>query len=206
MCVGISSQPTATTETGGWMADELNDVKFFELTRAQVEHEDSLIHYRVTWLLTLQGFLFAAYGLSLGAESTLRAIKGNHPEENIDPYLLAISHARIGFAMMSFLSSIALLIGIAAAAYSILYLARCWDKRTVTAKDAYPQVIGATFPGFGPFAGLIPTYILPLLSSFVWIWLVYDEPLAWIAKLLFVIVTVVFLIGTGPSLGLSSRT
>jgi hypothetical protein len=36
----------------------------FELYRDYVKHEDELINRRLTWLLTVQGFLFAAYGLT----------------------------------------------------------------------------------------------------------------------------------------------
>ena len=41
-----------------------------EHERSTVKHEEELIHRRLTWLLTLQGFLFAAIVLSVKAESS----------------------------------------------------------------------------------------------------------------------------------------
>ena len=49
------------------MADEPNDpnVLFYQLTRSHIEHEDELLHQRLTWLFAIQAFLFTAYGFSL---------------------------------------------------------------------------------------------------------------------------------------------
>ena len=40
-------------------------VKIYEIYRDYTKHEDNLIHHRMTWLLTIHGFLFATYGLTL---------------------------------------------------------------------------------------------------------------------------------------------
>jgi len=42
-----------------------NVVKIFNLYRDYVKHEDELINRRMSWNLTLQGFLFAAYGVTV---------------------------------------------------------------------------------------------------------------------------------------------
>jgi hypothetical protein len=134
------------------------DLEFFELTRKQIEHEDSLVNNRTTWLLSLQAFLFAAYGFSLSAKSNLKPLGG--PTSTIDEKYtqqlqtsLEISHqlinsARVLFAWMTFLSSIVLLCGIAAAAASMNKLVKQWRDR-VKAKSigetAYPQIIGRLF-------------------------------------------------------------
>lgn len=38
----------------------------YKLARGQIEHENTLIGQRITWYLTLQGFLFAALFVALG--------------------------------------------------------------------------------------------------------------------------------------------
>jgi len=44
---------------------ELEDaVRIYDLYRDYVKHEDELINRRLSWNLTLQGFLFATYGVS----------------------------------------------------------------------------------------------------------------------------------------------
>lgn len=40
--------------------------EYFGLMRSYVEHEDGLISSRLTWSLTVHGFLFATYGILLG--------------------------------------------------------------------------------------------------------------------------------------------
>lgn len=43
----------------------MEKVEIYKLFRDYVKHEDELINRRMSWNLTLHGFLFAAYGLSL---------------------------------------------------------------------------------------------------------------------------------------------
>ncbi len=40
-------------------------IKFYELYRQYVTHEDNLTNNRMTWLLTIHGFLYATYGFTL---------------------------------------------------------------------------------------------------------------------------------------------
>ena len=49
------------------------EVKLYELYRDYVKHEDSLRGQRTGWLLTIQGFLFAALGVVFNA-------KASHPD------------------------------------------------------------------------------------------------------------------------------
>jgi hypothetical protein len=43
-----------------------NTLKFYELARGYIQHEDSLVNSRLTWSLTIHGFLFTIYGLLVG--------------------------------------------------------------------------------------------------------------------------------------------
>ena len=40
-------------------------LKYYQLIRDYIIHEDTLINNRLSWLLTIQGLLFAAYGYSI---------------------------------------------------------------------------------------------------------------------------------------------
>ena len=53
------------------------EVKLYELYRDYIKHEDNLRGQRTGWLLTIQGFLFAALGVSL-------TVKTNHPEYPVE--------------------------------------------------------------------------------------------------------------------------
>ena len=44
----------------------MEDADAYKIARAQVEHENTLVSQRITWYLTLQGLLFAAFFVVLG--------------------------------------------------------------------------------------------------------------------------------------------
>ena len=54
--------PTAAPSSGH---DDLHRHQHFKLYRDYLEHEDFLIDKRLLWNLSIQGFLFATYGLSV---------------------------------------------------------------------------------------------------------------------------------------------
>jgi hypothetical protein len=59
-----------------------NTFKLYEIFRGYLEHEDNLINSRLTWSLTVHGFLFASYGILLGKiadEFSGLASTGTHP-------------------------------------------------------------------------------------------------------------------------------
>jgi hypothetical protein len=41
-----------------------NKLKIYDMFRDYVKHEDTLVNVRLTWVLAIQGFLFAAYGVT----------------------------------------------------------------------------------------------------------------------------------------------
>jgi hypothetical protein len=41
------------------------DIKIYALFRDYVKHEDALVNNRLTWILTIHGFLYATYGLTI---------------------------------------------------------------------------------------------------------------------------------------------
>lgn len=42
----------------------VDDLKYYELIRARLEHEDGLIVNRLSWLMASQSFLFTAYAIA----------------------------------------------------------------------------------------------------------------------------------------------
>jgi hypothetical protein len=75
---------------------------------------------------------------------------------------------------------VVLLCGIAAASASMENLVNKWKSRNAQKAGNYPQIIGEELPGLGIYGGLLPTYFLPIASSFTWLWLEQREPLAWL--------------------------
>lgn len=93
--------------------DNNSDVlELYKITRTYITHEDSLINNRLTWLLTIQGLLFTAYGLALR-----ETVKSSELVSLI--FLLKI----LGI-MTSFLG----LTGILAAVFSIREIEQKWQS------------------------------------------------------------------------------
>ncbi len=70
-------------------------LKLYDLFRGYLEHEDNLINSRLTWSLTVHGFLFASYGILLGKiadEFSGLVTPGAHPHlgEHIIAALFAL--------------------------------------------------------------------------------------------------------------------
>jgi hypothetical protein len=150
-------------------AKEVNHKEFYSMVRSQIEHEDSLVNHRLTWLLMINGFLFSALGFSFAAEAT-GLDKG-------EGFCSKINHARDGLAMLGFLSSLILLIGILAASASIHNLMKQWNnvlnKLSNSDKINYPQIIGnydklKTGKSIIVWGGFLPSWLLPVLICVTW--------------------------------------
>ena len=79
--------------------------KSYEIVRARVVHEDNLVNHRITWLITLNGLLFASFGVSLGET----------PEE----LRLLAERLRVGLYFAGVGSAVSACLGIAAAFISM---------------------------------------------------------------------------------------
>jgi ketosteroid isomerase-like protein len=137
-------------------------IQLYGVYRDYLKHEDELINRRLSWNLTLQGFLFAAYGLVITKADELKGHLG------LLRYLLPM----LGVAVSSMS-----LIGIYAAQDAIKGLNSWWGNITECVKDS-PDIL--PFPGLtgggrdtanrlGKFAHYIP---IPILGVWVLILLI----------------------------------
>lgn len=119
----------------------------------QIDREDSLINYRLTWTLTLNGFLFAALAF-LGSKES--------PEPRIEEFF----HWALPAA--GFFISVAGLLGILAAFIQIHYLTEQWSEL----KDSrWPRPFGDKKHSY--FIGTIPSFLPPLVLVAVWVGLFF---------------------------------
>ena len=128
--------------------DEKDKQNYYGYLAHQIEREDGLVNYRLTWMLTTQALLFAALALLAGKDidAEMRAT-------------LAWLLPRIGIAL-----SVIAFLGVMAANIAITDLKRKWEK---LAYDKAPRPYG------GPWAwrlGVIPSLALPLLFFVAWIY------------------------------------
>ena len=105
----------------------------YQMARAQIEHEDGLVGHRMTWFLTLQGFLFAAAFVGLG----LFANRQNFgPVEQVCLVLILYFIAAYGI-VSSYLCS-----RLISGAFDQMKDVRTWWDGTPYPKNAFPPLQG----------------------------------------------------------------
>lgn len=116
-----------------------------EIVRVMIRHENDLTNHRLTWMLTLEGFLFAGIGFAWDKRPT--------------PELVFI------FAILGTATAGTAVIVLDAAHSAILSLATWWDKHKPN--DSYADVLG--FRGHHWVLGIFaPWRIVPLALVVTW--------------------------------------
>jgi hypothetical protein len=118
--------------------------KRFELLRDYLKHEDNLVDHRIKWNLTIQGFLFTAFGFSL--------------QKADNPLLQELASLLIPIA--GSIISLCATCGIFAAHLSLKSLARHWEP-----KNDAPANKGDWLPTLGG-GGASTALIVGLVASF----------------------------------------
>jgi hypothetical protein len=134
--------------------------------RAMIEHEDELIHQRMTWLITINAFLFTAFFFSQKSDNSA-GIKA------IAAYLSYV------IPTIGFLVSLSVLKALVAAMNQLSYVARWWSLRKATdprnlkasSDDSlnlrHPQIVGFAK---GPIShDLVITRVLPGIVMAAWV-------------------------------------
>ncbi|SLN49406.1 hypothetical protein ROA7450_02440 [Roseovarius albus] len=87
----------------------------FNLLRSRIEHEDTLVNHRLSWLMSFMGFLFAAYAFSFMAEATSLGvdIPGNSNSDQAAGIISLQKSIKVMRVLME-------LIGVGAAAVALL--------------------------------------------------------------------------------------
>jgi hypothetical protein len=127
-----------------WTPDDAKTI------REMINHETQLINHRLSWLATLQGFLFAA--LSVAWQNGQAVI----------PVFLVI---------VGVVSSVSVLMALIFADLAIQGLLNEWNKRSEQYKG--PPVIGYALKRRYRFC--LPWFVLPLLFAFTWVVLYFRK-------------------------------
>lgn len=138
---------------------EMSIDRLYDLVRAQLQHEDTLITQRLSWLIASQAFLFSAYAITLNAPATGRSADFAHQQE-----LLAILVPLVASAI-----SVLILGTIIAGKLAMWRLLRHFFKYApAKIPPEYPEIQGARLTrGLGISAPLL----LPIIFTGVWIFL-----------------------------------
>jgi hypothetical protein len=132
--------------------------------RDYIKHEDELIHQRLSWNLTLQGFLFTAYGLTFSMLSNPGG----------DPTVKAHLHfIHCVFPVVGGLVALLSLLSILAAQNSLNGLREEWLKHID--KESVEMLPGLTGAGrsFANTWGKMPQIGIPIVIVAAWCALLY---------------------------------
>jgi hypothetical protein len=135
----------------------LSPAEQYRMVRAQVEHEDSLVSQRLSWLLASQSFLFTAYAITLNGplQSHFKTF-----ESNAELLVLLLTVVGIVSALLIWASILA---GIAA----MKKLKVDFEHRVGTALPEGIPPIQTT--GFALRAGQLGPVLIPLLFITAWL-------------------------------------
>ena len=146
---------------------------YYREIRDHIKHEDLLCNQRMTWLVTLQAFLFGAYGFSLSAEFG--------PHGTFSNVQITVATAREGIALMGILSSFVIFASLFGALRSIDRLARNWhDYASKMVLTSVPPIIGtySELQPKGTGLGQIPILVIPVTFPLIWAYMLFgDTPL-----------------------------
>ncbi len=153
-----------------------HSLEFYRLCRAKIEHEDELVNQRLTWLITLQGLLFTAYGFSISAEAASLGSKGieigasDAARHSYEAFMANLGTLRHGLSYLGIAVSFAALTGILAACRAIrddVAAMQGLPVRDFTGKPLFPRVASE---GSANALGMTCALSVPFMLAGVWVW------------------------------------
>jgi hypothetical protein len=161
------SRPRDSRQPGG-----ANDLELYKLARAQIEHENTLVSHRITWFLTLQGFLFTAVFLT--AAGLLDPNKAA-----MDPIGRRYLAVAIGMLCLVGIGSSVACFLLVRAAYKQIDVVNSWWKGREARAAKFPLITGGggidvygyrvTGADFAHIILIIWSVLLALLIDFTWL-------------------------------------
>jgi len=161
--------------------------ELYDRIRRKIEHEDHLVNQRLTWLITLHGLLFTAYGFSIGAEGSALAASTN-PDllRNFNNFMEIVNGLRNVIVIVGIASSFVALLGVVAANLAIRhdeeilnkaihnFFVKNNDKYILSIlNDNYVQSILTRPIGtrLTNLLGMSSSLLVPSLGGVVWSWI-----------------------------------
>jgi hypothetical protein len=118
----------------------------------EIGAEHALVTARMTWTLSLQGFLFTAFALAMNVGATAAS------DDRLDTLLCVLPIAGLVTAALG-------LVGMGAAFVRINALKRIWHANSIAFKQTGPQPFSTTLGGF---AGRLPPVAISLALIGCW--------------------------------------
>ena len=172
-----SDSPLSDTVNAAATNGEKEATDYYQRCREFVVHEDDLIHQRLTWLITLQGFLFGAYGFSMSAQASSLSAEGLKTSptplalERYQDFASNLAALRYGVMYIGILAAFVASLGIIAAFRAIRSTARTmrsFPTKSAAGRPLFPALIGRLESNI---MGMLCGLSVPLLAAGIWIWI-----------------------------------
>jgi hypothetical protein len=156
--------------------------EIYSLYRDYIKHEDSLINYRITWLISIQAFLIATFGFSYQKrfEVITRIFEKDTDAEKTKMIQDAIKNYDNFLVYLGFfglLTSIAALVSIDAGVASIASLRKKWNELrwsiNFISTGHLPLITGGGNSRAHKYGKMV-SYILPLFFMVFWLSIVFS--------------------------------
>jgi len=132
----------------------------YRIVRQQIEHEDSLVSQRLSWLLSSQSFLFTAYAISLNGPYQIRS---KALESTVGLLILLLP-------LVSILSAMLIGMTVWAGMWTMLKLRRAYARQLAQTFMSELPPIQST--GGALFLGHFAPIFLPVLFIVIWLLLI----------------------------------
>ena len=152
-----------------------HSIAFYECCREYIGQQANWVNARLTWMLTLQGFLFAAY--AFGLSSLISGTSNNRPA---NPRLIHWVLFFVGWILPTLGTLVSILggLGVLAARLAIEGVHKSWPKAAVD-----EHVATWPFKGGGSnvahLMGYAPPWGIPIVLILVWLVLLIWVSLHW---------------------------
>jgi len=158
-------KPTVPVKDG-----DLTKQEYFQIFREYRMCEQNLLNHRITWNLTIQGFLFATFGFCV--QKLLELEAGGDPAKIDQARYAAEQHLRFLVNTVSVLGivlSMVILLAMCAAGIVLWTLGNAWAK--IDEHPPYlPNPAGAGKP-LAVLLGFCPPIVIPVVFIFVWVFI-----------------------------------
>jgi hypothetical protein len=154
----------------------LTKQEYFHLFRDYRIREHDILNHRLTWNLTVQGFLFVTYGYCVQKLAEVEA-----GENGVDSTLAHISHAMFQLKLITRLIPLAglamsvVMVFAVITTYRVLSkLQKEWNEKIDRHEPYMPNPSGAAIK-WATLSGLSPPLLLPVIFILAWIVILFTE-------------------------------
>ncbi len=156
-----TNRPASWHDGSTWDSSKDPIIVDWERVRGQIEHEDSLINHRITWVIQINAMLLAAFGAGV------YFIKEPSRAANLSPQYLSLSLLLVTLVLFGVLVSFIEFRSIKIANAQIEWLFHWWNERVKGEAASHPRIVGK--PEIAMDRLFRFGYVIPVAFTVLWL-------------------------------------